>query len=295
MARHQLGLLGANIATSLSPALHQAEASALGLADYSYDLLDLHDLNRSPEQAGAVLRQAVADGYTGFSVTHPCKQLVLPALDELSPQAAALNATNTVVVTADGRLVGHNTDHSGFRSALDRVLPDVDRSRVVLFGAGGAGSAVAHALAAAGVDELVIIDVRARQAVELAVAVARTHPGMTTHGATPDEADRHVREAIGVVNASPIGMEGGGPGLPATPFDVDALTASHWVADIVYRPVRTALLAAAAERGCRTLDGAQMLVAQAADSFSLLTGRDVDRARMQRSLTALLTDAMVAR
>ncbi|MDJ0111870.1 shikimate dehydrogenase, partial [Rhodococcus erythropolis] len=156
--RHRIGLVGSGIATSLSPALHAHEAAALGLDDYSYELIDLENLNISVEKTGEVVRGAVAGDFTGLNITHPCKQVVVDALDELSGNARLLGAVNTVVVD-NGRLIGHNTDHSGFLTALQRGLPDAALDRVVLAGAGGAGSAVAYALAAAGTTDLRIADI----------------------------------------------------------------------------------------------------------------------------------------
>ena len=139
-----VGLIGAGIGASFSPALHEREAALLGL-DYEYRLLDLDELGRPAEDVGALVREAQRDGLRGLNVTHPCKQLVIEHLDELSDEAAALGAVNTVVFEGDRR-VGHNTDASGFREAFERRLPGARTDRVVLLGAGGAGAAVGHAL-----------------------------------------------------------------------------------------------------------------------------------------------------
>src|SRR5574340_118189 len=155
---HRIGLVGAGIATSLSPSLHEHEAAELGFTDYRYELIDLAEREVPVDRVGTLVREAAADGWTGFNVTHPCKQAVIGALDELSDNARLLGAVNTVVIE-DGRLIGHNTDHSGFLAALRRGLPDADLTAVLLVGAGGAGSAVAYALATAGVVDLRIADV----------------------------------------------------------------------------------------------------------------------------------------
>jgi len=130
-----VGLIGAGIGASLSPALHEREAALLGF-DYAYRLYDLDELERPPSDVGALVREAARDGLSGLNVTHPCKQLVLPALDALSPEAAALGAVNTVVLR-DGRMTGHNTDLSGFQEAFERRLPGAGTDRVVVLGAGG--------------------------------------------------------------------------------------------------------------------------------------------------------------
>lgn len=287
---HRIGLVGDGIGSSLSPVLHEAEARALGLADYRYELLDIDILRgpggqrRSPADAADVVRTAVADGFTGFNITHPCKQIVIGGLDGLDPHAAALGAVNTVVVADDGRLIGHNTDYSGFLTALRGGLPGAALEVVVLCGAGGAGSAVAHGLATAGTGKLVIADADPARAAALADQVSRAHPGIEGIGIAAVDIAAHVPDADGVVNASPIGMEG----FPGTPFSTAALHGRLWVVDIVYRPACTALLGAAAALGCRTLDGARMLVAQAADTFALVTGVEPDRHRMRRHLHGVL-------
>jgi shikimate dehydrogenase len=282
-SRHRIGLVGAGIATSLSPALHTHEADALGLTGYRYDLIDLDVSGAPAESAGTVLRDAVAVGYTGLNVTHPCKQVVVAALDELSADARLVGAVNTVVVR-DGRLVGHNTDHSGFLAALRRGLPDATLDRVVLAGAGGAGSAVAYALAAAGVRDLRIADADPARAADVCARVAAAFPSTRTTPIPVDAIAGALRSSDGVVNASPIGMVG----HPGTPFDTDALHPGLWVADIVYRPLRTELISAATALGCDVLDGGQMLVAQAADTFALVTGTRPDPERMRRHLGELL-------
>ncbi|MBS1694370.1 MAG: shikimate dehydrogenase [Actinobacteria bacterium] len=280
---HRIGLVGEGIGSSLSPVVHEAEARALGLAGYRYELLDIHTLRRSPADAATVVREAITAGFTGFNITHPCKQTVMGGLDDLDPHAAALGAVNTVVVD-DGRLIGHNTDYSGFLTALRGGLTGAALDTVVLCGAGGAGSAVAHALASAGAQRLIVADADPVRAQGLARQVGRTHPGTDATGVAAADTATHVPGAAGVVNASPIGMEG----FAGTPFDTAVLQSRHWVADIVYRPVHTELLRAATALGCRTLDGAQMLVAQAADTFALVTGVEPDRQRMRRHLHEVL-------
>ncbi|MFD9680090.1 shikimate dehydrogenase [Rhodococcus sp. NPDC059969] len=284
--RHRIGLVGAGISTSLSPALHSHEASALALVDYSYELIDLENLTVSVEKTGEVVRSAVAGGFTGLNITHPCKQVVVDALDELSDNARLLGAVNTVVVD-NGRLIGHNTDHSGFLTALQRGLPDATLDRVVLAGAGGAGSAVAYALAAAGTTDLRIADVDPERAADVCSRVSSAFPATCTTALTIDQIGDNLATCDGVVNASPIGMVG----HPGTPFDPAALHSELWVADIVYRPMRTELLDAALTLGCSVLDGGQMLVAQASDTFTLLTGVEADTDRMRSHLRDLLSEA----
>src|SRR5436305_658864 len=117
-----IGLIGSGIGPSLSPALHEHEADELGLR-YLYRRLDLDRLGLPPTAIGELLAAARLTGYDGLNVAHPCKRLVLDHLDQLSPEAAALGAVNTVVL-ANGRAVGHNTDWSGFARSFALGLAD---------------------------------------------------------------------------------------------------------------------------------------------------------------------------
>ena len=136
-ARYLVGLIGAEIGTSLSPQLHEREADELGLR-YFYQLIDIERLGLAAEEAGPLLSEAHRMGFRGLNITHPCKQIVVPHLNALSPAAAALGAVNTVEF-ADGKMIGHNTDSSGFETAFTRELPSVPLRHVVILGAGGAG------------------------------------------------------------------------------------------------------------------------------------------------------------
>jgi shikimate dehydrogenase len=271
------GLIGAGIGTSLSPPLHEREAASLGLR-YAYRTLELR------EPLDELLARALDAGFDGLNITHPCKREVLSLLDELSPEAEALGAVNTVVVR-DGRTTGHNTDVTGFAASVRRGLPGAALDRVVLIGAGGAGSAVAHALRELGCRDLAIFDADRKRACALADTVG---------GRAIETLDL---DADGLVHATPTGMEGHdgrhqglrrSEGFPdGTPLDPALLHPDLWVADIVYRPLETALLRAARERGCRTLHGGGMVVFQAADSFELFTGVRPDRERMLRHFAEL--------
>jgi shikimate dehydrogenase len=278
------GLIGAGIGPSLSPALHEREAAALGLPLH-YLRWDLDVLGTAPSAVGALLDRARGEGYRGLNVTHPCKQHVLAHLDALSPDAAAVGAVNTVVIGDDGTLTGHNTDWTGFRDGLRDGLPGVAPDRVVLLGAGGAGAAAGYALARAGVRTLQVVDVDPARATALADALSpHLAPGSDVTGHGHDELAALVPHADGLVHATPVGMADH-PGLP---LDAGLLAGRPWVAEIVYRPLDTALLRAARDAGCRTVDGGRMAVHQAAEAFRLFTGHTPDPARMLAHLSELV-------
>jgi quinate/shikimate dehydrogenase (NAD+) len=273
------GLIGAGIGPSLSPPLHETEARRLGI-DLVYARFDLDELGVPATEVGSLLAAARDAGYRGLNITHPCKQLVLEHLDELSPDAAALAAVNTVVFE-DGRAAGHNTDWSGFARGLRTGLPDVDLGSVVLLGAGGAGAAVAHGLLTAGAGRVRIFDLDAARAAELAAALAgRFGTGRASAGTDLEAA---VGAADGLVHATPTGMAAH-PGLP---LPARLLRPDLWVAEVVYRPLDTELVRAARAAGARVLDGGRMAVFQATEAFGLFTGTEPDAARMSRHFAEL--------
>jgi shikimate dehydrogenase len=273
-------LIGAGIGTSLSPPLHEREAAAQGLA-YRYRLIDLDERGLDAGAVGELLDETRRAGFRGLNVTHPCKQAIVPHLDALSDDATALQAVNTVVLDGDGA-TGHNTDTTGFAEAFERGLPQAALAHVVLLGAGGAGTAVAHAALKLGVERLTVVDTDAGRAEALADLL-----GSERIAAGDLDA---VTSADGLIHATPTGMEGH-PGLP---LDEDLLHPGLWVADVVYRPLETALLRHARELGCRTLDGGGMVVFQAADAFRLFTGVEPDRERMLRHLARLVDEPVRA-
>ena len=187
-----------------------------------------------------------------------------------------LGAVNTVVFGPDGSAVGHNTDGSGFAESFTRGLADAARKRVVQFGAGGAGAAVAHALLTLGVGELSIIDTDRDRAERLAHSLSARF-GTGRAGAREDAAGA-VHAADGIVNATPIGMAK----YPGMPVARELLRPDLWVADIVYLPLQTELLRTARGLGCRTLSGGGMAVFQAVGAFRLFTGVEPDADRMIR-------------
>jgi shikimate dehydrogenase len=285
---YEAGLIGAGIGASLSPALHEREARQLGLAG-EYQLFDLEELGREPGEVGAIAREARDLGLAGVNVTHPCKQLVVPELDDLSPEAAALNAVNTVVFDGD-RMVGHNTDTTGFQQAFRGGLPSVATDRVVVLGAGGAGAAVAHAMLGLGAGEVAIADVEESRAGELADALERRFGSGRARAGAPNALERWLPAADGLVHATPTGM----PAYPGTAVPAALLRPALWVAEVVYVPVETRLLADAQARGCRTLSGAAMVALQAADAMELFADVRPDRERMLAHVTELVADSTPA-
>lgn len=274
-----LGLIGAGIQASRAPALHEGEAAEQGLRCI-YKLIDLERLKLGTEALPDLLAAAERMGFAGVNITHPCKQAVIPLLTELSPDAGAIRAVNTVLLR-DGKRIGHNTDWYGFAESFRQGLPDVALHRVVQLGAGGAGSAVAYAAARLGVKRLTIFDIDAARANAL-VAQICTQFG-AERAVAGDEIEAAIAHADGLINTTPIGMVGH-PGMPIAPT---LLRPSLWVAEVIYFPLETELLRTARKLGCRVLDGGGMAVYQAVEAFRLFTGTPADAARMRRHFIAM--------
>lgn len=274
-----LGLIGAGIGQSLSPAMHEEEGRHHGL-HLLYQLIDLDAPGRAPSDLPRLLDAAQALGFAGLNITYPCKQAVIPFLDALSDEARTMNAVNTVVFR-DGRRIGHNTDGSGWRWGFQRALPGADAGVVALLGAGGAGSAIAHALMQLPVRELRIVDADAARAQALADAVCAAHGSRAVAAASAQAA---LDGATGLIHATPTGMAK----LPGMPLPRELLRPSLWVSEAVYFPIETQLLKAARACGCATMDGGAMAVGQAVDAFELFTGRPADAARVEEHFRQLL-------
>ncbi|MGC5701875.1 shikimate dehydrogenase [Pseudomonas sp. NFXW11] len=267
-----VGLIGAGIQASRTPALHEREGDAQGLR-YLYRLIDLDQLGLDSNALPQLLEAAERMAFTGLNITFPCKQSILALLDELSPEARGIGAVNTVVLK-DGKRIGHNTDCLGFAEGFRRGLAGVARQQVVQMGAGGAGAAVAHALLSEGVQQLSIFDVDNSRAQSLADNLNQ-HFGPARAKAGND-LPAALAEADGLVNTTPMGMAK----LPGMPVPLELLRADLWVAEIVYFPLQTELLRNARALGCRTLDGGTMAVFQAVKAFELFSGVRADAQRM---------------
>lgn len=275
-----LGLIGSAIQASKSPSMHETEAAAQGIS-CKYELIDLDERKVGIECLPALLSEAERRGFTGLNVTYPCKQAVIPLLHELSPDAEAIGAVNTILFQ-DGRRKGYNTDSWGFAQSFRRDMKAASIDKVVQIGAGGAGAATAFALLEMGAREVRIVDLDHRRASALAAGLSLHFPDRKVH--TAESLPAALRDAHGLVNATPIGMSK----HPGSAVPQDLLRPELWVADIVYFPLNTALLQAARVAGCRTLDGGGMAVYQAVRAFELFTGRSPDAARMRRHFDRLV-------
>jgi quinate/shikimate dehydrogenase (NAD+) len=274
-----LGLIGANIMGSLSPALFADAFAAAGI-DGFYHLMDVDQLpgRRLPQLLDAMKTA----GFAGTNVTYPFKQKILALLDTVDPEAAQIGAINTVAFAPDGRTTGYNFDRRGWRDSFEESFGQ-DSARgatAVLVGAGGAGHAVAFALMDLGVALLIVHDRDGERTKTLCAGLAKYFGAARCRVA--QDLEREIAAADGVVNATQMGMRG----FPGNPVPVSALKPSHWVADVIYTPVDTEFIRAAAAKGARTMSGGGMCVHQAVEAFRLFTGTTPDIARLHRAFDA---------
>jgi shikimate dehydrogenase len=278
-----MGLIGANIMGSLSPALFADAFEAAGI-DGFYHLMDVE---RLPGRTLPKLLDAIkAAGFAGANITYPFKQDIIPLLDAVDPTAMQTGAINTVEIAPDGRTTGYNFDRPGWRSSFAETFgrDSAKGASVVQIGAGGAGHAVAFALMDLGVAQLVIHDVDHARANALCENLAKHFCPSRCRMA--HDVERDVSDADGIVNATQVGMRG----FPGNPVPVSTLTASHWCADVIYTPIETEFLRAAAARGARVLNGGGMCVHTAVEAFRLFTGITPDVTRLHAAFAKALIE-----
>ncbi len=277
-----VGLIGAGIQASRTPAMHEREGAEQGLR-YTYQLIDLEKLGVGAKALPDLIADAERQGFAGLNITYPCKQSVIPLLTALSEDARALGAVNTVVLR-DGQRIGHNTDWWGFAESFRRGMTGAKLDRAVQLGAGGAGAAVAHAALTLGIGHLTLFDIEQRRAEQTTASLAsRFGEGRVAAGTDLPNA---IAQADGLIHATPTGMVKH-PGLP---LPAALLRQQLWVAEIVYFPLETELLRTARQLGCRTLNGGGMAVFQAVEAFRLFTGITPDAERMSRHFASMGLD-----
>ena len=264
-----VALLGSPVAHSLSPLMHNEAFRLLGL-DVVYLCFDVAE-----GQLETVVRGLREIHIKGFNVTMPHKGHILPLLDEVSPAARLVGAVNTVV-QKDGKLYGHNTDGIGFvRSLLDQGT-DVAGKDVTILGAGGAATALLAQMALDGARSIhVCLRTTSRHAAAMQSLAARVQEETSCKiSLVPfEDMGAPIRSSHLLVNATNVGMGEGSLDCPLT--DLSLLRSDLFVADVIYHPQKTRLLAEAENRGARTMNGLGMLLYQGAEAFRLWTGREM--------------------
>lgn len=274
-------LIGTPLRQSYAARMHNAAYEAAGL-----DLLYFYT-EQGSEHLGELIGGIRHMPFAGFAVTKPNKVRVLAYLDELDPLCRRAGACNTVVKTADGRLVGYNTDAEGFYTALTQDGGvRVPGERFFCFGCGGAGRAICAALAAHGAQRVFVTDADASRGEALSRELSRNFSAQVTFvrgGAVPGA----LAQCAAVLNATGVGM---GESAGQSPMPGEWMDARQFYFDACYNPAQTQFLRDAAARGCRTMNGLSMSLYQGAAQFALWTGCEPPLAVMRRELLAILAE-----
>jgi len=272
-------LIGHNVEYSLSPEMHNAAFQDMGIrAVYIV-------LNISP----SILRDLISSfkriGVSGFNITIPHKESIIPLLDRVDSLASKTGAVNTVI-SKGRKLYGYNTDVQGILKPLQSRGVNIKKSIALILGGGGTARACATAFASNGCEEITILNRDARRARILATSLRKAFP-ITCHHSVLNESSASIalEKCDLVFNATPVG----GKNLEeATPIPTKSLTARHVVFDAVYQPYKTKLLRLAEKKGAVTIPGFEMLLEQGAASFELWTGlaapKEVMRENLMRAL-----------
>jgi len=273
-----VSLIGWPVEHSLSPAMHNAAFSALGLP-WKYLLLPT-----PPSALKRAMQRLKGGGWAGANVTIPYKEAIIPHLDRLSPEAGAIGAVNTIVVRA-GECIGHNTDATGFIRALgDQGFEPRDKRALVL-GAGGAARAVIYALLQAGA-EVVICNRTLERAEALALSFTSllAPSSLTVRPLTNSVLGEEIGRCQLLINATSVGMA---PQSQLSPWPEEvSIPAGIVVFDLVYAPLETRLLQQAKAAGAHTIDGLQMLIQQGVEAFRLWTGLSPPKAVIYQAALA---------
>jgi len=258
------GVIGHPIAHSLSPLMHNRAFEYLDL-DWIYLPFDV-----APQNLGEAIRGIKGLGIRGLNVTIPHKERVIPFLDEVSPEAEAIGAVNTIL-NEDGRLIGHNTDIPGFVHPLKEFEEELKGKKAVVFGAGGASKAVIYGLLKHfDLSEISIINRTLEKAERLAAKFRSESPQIKAFRLTEENLREQVPSASLVVNATSVGMS---PDVDGSIIkEKGLLRKGQIVYDLIYNPLETKLLKMAKERGAIPINGLEMLLQQGAESFKIWTG-----------------------
>lgn len=277
----KLGLIGNPLGHSLSPLMHNMAMTRMG-----YNGIYL-PIEVAAHRLGEAVRGLRALDFTGVNVTIPYKQAVITYLDELSPEAQACQAVN-LIQNLEGRLIGHNTDGSGFMASLEEA--GVTRlTRVLIIGAGGAARSVVYQLAQAGAAWIDILDLVPERAASLARFVEQIGPVRAAgHFSNPTVWGKLAPDADLVINCSPVGMY---PEVEKAPVDsLELLKPAAVVYDLIYNPPATKFLGMAAARHLLTVNGISMLVHQGALTLEILTGAEPPLAYMKEVIVRAIAE-----
>lgn len=274
------GVIGHPIGHSLSPLMHNTAFEALGL-HCTMQALDIR-----PESLHDAVQSFRVLGFGGVNVTVPHKERIMPFLDDIEAEARAIGAVNTIQFV-EGKAIGYNTDAFGFRQSLEPYRSKIDGSIFAILGAGGAARAVVYVLLKHfRSTQIVIVSrslTRSRDLIEQFKDIDQNR--LTAITFQDPALSSLLLSARLIVNATPVGMH---PQWHEFPIPPDFFHSEHVVFDLVYRPLKTKLLAGAEQRGATTVSGLEMFLHQGSRAFELWTGRQMDLEAVRATILAFL-------
>ncbi|MEK3853067.1 shikimate dehydrogenase [Cytobacillus sp. FSL H8-0458] len=265
------GVIGDPISHSMSPAMHNDL--------FEFYSIDAHyqPFHISSENLTDAIKGFRAIGIAGFNVTVPHKEAIIPLLDELDPLAEAIGAVNTVK-NQDGKLIGYNTDGSGFVKGLLNQKQSINDKKVLIVGAGGAARGIYFTIAKEGPELMDICNRTPQRAEQILNDCPFKVPARVLNR---QEAEESLEKYDLIVQTTSIGMH---PEISRIPLSVHKLKPGAFVSDIIYNPLQTRLLKDAVENGAGIQNGIDMFVYQGALAFEMWTGIEPDIERMRQKV-----------
>lgn len=253
----EYGLIGEKLGHSFSKEIHEK------LADYQYNITPL-----TREEFPEFMK---ARDFKAINVTIPYKCDVIPYLDEMDSNAKSIGAVNTIV-NKEGKLIGHNTDFSGFLYMVEHHKVTIEGKKILVIGNGGASKAVIAVLNHLQAKEIIIIDIV-------------SGPGVITK----EEAIKNHTDVEVIINTSPVGMY---PNVDQSPIDLTLFPHCKTVLDIIYNPLQTKLTKQASELGMQAVNGLEMLVGQAKYAVEFFLDKSIDDDVIDPIYNQIMTDMM---
>ena len=262
----RFALLGEPLGHSLSPALHKAIYRQLEIDDASYRTVELPE-----ERLKSFFTGFRVGGFDGVNVTAPHKAAVIPLLDDIDPKASLLNAVNCIHRNGN-KLMGHNTDLLGFAYSLEQNKVSIEGNQFVIVGAGGSAQSVGAVLAEGEAKSIAIVNRTPERAEQLKETILSVNDSVDVSIASQEEVADRASDFESVINTTCVGTS---PAVKETPITPDVFTDNMLAFDLVYNPLQTQFLKEAQAKGAATINGAQMLVAQAVYSVEIWMGGNI--------------------
>ena len=271
-------IIGHPVEHSMSPTMWNPALQEFGL-DYAYVAFDVH-----PKGLEKAINGMRVLGIKGMNVTIPHKEKVIQYLDEIDPIAQKMGAVNTIK-NDDGVLKARNTDAGGAKKSLIDAGCEISGKNILFLGSGGVARSVAYILSEEA-NKIVLTDIVEKTALTVAKEI-KENMGANIEGKLSNVTiiKEEIKKADILINATPLGMH---PKVDASPISKELLHEDLFVFDVIYNPLQTKLMKEAAEIGCKTLGGLDMLVNQGVLAFEWWTGKSPNASLMKSKIIAFL-------